>query len=306
MVFIDLTGKKFGRLLVIEKFNYEDKLKQYRWLCLCDCGTYKNILGEDLREGKTKSCGCLARETARHIMLNRPRNNSSSFENVVGKKFNKLKVLSCVEKNKHGKYLWNCICDCGNIVSVLGSSLVTQKTKSCGCYRSELFKSNAYKERMSKTILRGEKHPFYGKTHSEETRKKISETLRTTETCKGVNNPNYNPDRIEILRNEKCRNILHRFVKRIMKNKTEKTAKILGYSGEEFIKSIEAKWQEGMNWSNYGHYGENIWNIDHIKPINLFLKEGITDPATINSLDNLMPMWSSENFKKHTKYERLQ
>jgi len=58
---INLTGKKFGRLLVIEKLN-NDKYNKIRWLCLCDCGNIKIIIGERLRSGHTKSCGCLNKE----------------------------------------------------------------------------------------------------------------------------------------------------------------------------------------------------------------------------------------------------
>lgn len=53
---IDLTGKRFGRLVVIK---YAGKLK---WLCKCDCGTIKEVNGESLRRKQTQSCGCLCKE----------------------------------------------------------------------------------------------------------------------------------------------------------------------------------------------------------------------------------------------------
>lgn len=61
--FIDLTGQKFERLLVIKKANKTDKSKSVYWTCNCDCGN-KNleIRGQDLRNGNTKSCGCLQKE----------------------------------------------------------------------------------------------------------------------------------------------------------------------------------------------------------------------------------------------------
>lgn len=56
--FIDLTGKRFGRLIVIERV--ENKCgSSIRWLCRCDCGNTKIIQGGSLKRNKTKSCGCL-------------------------------------------------------------------------------------------------------------------------------------------------------------------------------------------------------------------------------------------------------
>lgn len=57
----NLIGQKFGRLTVIER-NGSNKRSQANWLCLCDCGKKITVLGARLRNGTTKSCGCL-RET---------------------------------------------------------------------------------------------------------------------------------------------------------------------------------------------------------------------------------------------------
>lgn len=56
---VDLSGEKFGRLLVIEKAY---KKKDWYYTCKCDCGTEKVIRGADMKGGKINSCGCLARE----------------------------------------------------------------------------------------------------------------------------------------------------------------------------------------------------------------------------------------------------
>lgn len=63
----DLTGKRFGRLTVLEQA--EDYIKpngehEAMWLCQCDCGNQKIILGTSLRHGRTKSCGCFDKETS--------------------------------------------------------------------------------------------------------------------------------------------------------------------------------------------------------------------------------------------------
>lgn len=57
---IDLTGRRFGRLLVVEKHGH--KGKAVAWLCKCDCGSEVIVRGKDLRSGATQSCGCIHRE----------------------------------------------------------------------------------------------------------------------------------------------------------------------------------------------------------------------------------------------------
>ena len=59
--FIDETGNKYGSLTVLYKAETE-KGKPIKWHCLCECGNEKDILGTMLRNGNTKSCGCLQRK----------------------------------------------------------------------------------------------------------------------------------------------------------------------------------------------------------------------------------------------------
>lgn len=60
---IDLTGQRFGRLVVVERAeNSADG--RARWLCRCDCGQSKTVLGEHLKKGRTKSCGCAKSESS--------------------------------------------------------------------------------------------------------------------------------------------------------------------------------------------------------------------------------------------------
>lgn len=57
----DLTGKRFERLVVIAE-SEKDKNGIIRWQCQCDCGNSLTVYGNALRNGKTKSCGCLQKE----------------------------------------------------------------------------------------------------------------------------------------------------------------------------------------------------------------------------------------------------
>jgi 5-methylcytosine-specific restriction endonuclease McrA len=54
--FVDLTGQLFGRLTVV---GPGPRLKgRFRWVCLCSCGTTKNVEPVNLRSGRQVSCGC--------------------------------------------------------------------------------------------------------------------------------------------------------------------------------------------------------------------------------------------------------
>jgi hypothetical protein len=63
---IDLTGQRFGKLIVIEKVNKPEHLKGHNtfWLCKCDCGNKKIIVGDSLKRKETNSCGCYRAEIA--------------------------------------------------------------------------------------------------------------------------------------------------------------------------------------------------------------------------------------------------
>jgi hypothetical protein len=55
---INLRWKRFGRLVV------RDYAGGTKWVCICDCGAHRIVSGASLRGGKTRSCGCLARDVA--------------------------------------------------------------------------------------------------------------------------------------------------------------------------------------------------------------------------------------------------
>lgn len=63
----DLTGQRFGRLLIIER-NGSNKNGRAMWRCRCDCGEEVTILGSMLINGKAMSCGCLRRERSREAL----------------------------------------------------------------------------------------------------------------------------------------------------------------------------------------------------------------------------------------------
>ena len=57
---IDETGKRYGRLVVVEvlKRSLASRFKRAKakWLCQCDCGTRTAVFGDKLRSGQIKMC----------------------------------------------------------------------------------------------------------------------------------------------------------------------------------------------------------------------------------------------------------
>lgn len=60
---LQIAGKRFGRLVVIEKVESCDQ--GTRWLCVCDCGKESIVVGKYLTSGNTRSCGCLVPDATR-------------------------------------------------------------------------------------------------------------------------------------------------------------------------------------------------------------------------------------------------
>lgn len=85
MKLIDMTGRRFGRLVVVRKSPEPRK-----WLCKCDCGAEKLVAGSNLRNGSVRSCGCLAAEWSKSLgsnpefiaMRSRPTKHGEASRNI--------------------------------------------------------------------------------------------------------------------------------------------------------------------------------------------------------------------------------
>lgn len=115
---LDLTGQKYGKLTVIKE-SAEKKNGRVTWECLCDCGNPEIVLvtTKNLRNGITKSCGCL------------------KHKDLVGQKFGKLTVIEATSERRHGSVVWKCLCDCGNPNPVYATTegLRVGDNTTCGC-----------------------------------------------------------------------------------------------------------------------------------------------------------------------------
>jgi hypothetical protein len=247
----DLTGKKFNNLKVIE-FSHVNENGTY-WKCQCDCGEIKIIRAYDIKSGKSKSCGCFQRK----------RTSEARKLNLIGKVFNRLKVVGFVSMDIKGHSLWECDCSCGTVgVVILGSSLISGNTKSCGCLNKEITKER-----------RGPKHQ------------------------------NWNPDRELVFKNRAVQKTVHSLLRRVLEKtgsiKYNKSEIMSGYTNKDFMEHMESTFQPNFTWQNHG----TVWHIDHIKPVVQFVKEGITDPKAISALSNLRALSAKENLSKGSKYD---
>lgn len=140
---IDLTGKQFGKLTVLcrdKEYQKKHKKNNACWRCQCECGNQITVIGSLLTSGHTKSCGCLHKEISR---------NNGGWKDLTGKKFGKLTVVKedkeyRIKNNIKARHCyWECKCECGNTISVLGNSLLSGATVSCGCHAKEVGKESA-------------------------------------------------------------------------------------------------------------------------------------------------------------------
>lgn len=144
--FVDITGNRYGRLVVIRKAESRQvgNRKRIFWECECDCGNKVSVCGEHLKDGHTQSCGCKVTDF--------------SGEDLTGKKYGRLTVLRFKEIKKTGvgkRYLWECQCECGKKSIVAGDVLKNGNTRSCGCL--------AVETRGKASITHGKRHTaLYG------------------------------------------------------------------------------------------------------------------------------------------------
>jgi len=121
---IDITGERFGKLVVIGKSDKKTgKRNKPLWECKCDCGNTAYVTSSSLRRGMTKSCGCI--------------NKTRQFVDLTGLRVGRLTVLKLSDTKLGKSIAWDCLCDCGNMTKVRMGCLKKGTTKSCGCWGRE-------------------------------------------------------------------------------------------------------------------------------------------------------------------------
>lgn len=94
-----VIGKRFGRLITLS-INHDKKNRDcgVNYKCICDCGNYTDVFLMHLNSGATKSCGCLAKETAKKLNTTHGLSNTRLFRIWQG-----LKSRTCNPNSKDAK-----------------------------------------------------------------------------------------------------------------------------------------------------------------------------------------------------------
>lgn len=112
----DLTGQRFGMLVVTAQAE-STATGQRRWVCWCDCGNERIVMGSNLKRGTTVSCGC------------------KRYKNLEGQKIGKLTVIGRSDKygsrGKRKTQLWECKCECGAITYKATDTLTNPDISMC-------------------------------------------------------------------------------------------------------------------------------------------------------------------------------
>ncbi len=134
----DLVGQVFTRLTVVRPGG--GVRRSFRWECECSCGSV-GVMAETstLRSGAVKSCGCMYSDSGLKRTLD-----------MTGQKFGRFTVLSKSETRGAGRQVkWECECECGNTRTILGASLRSGATVSCGCFQREMMKQRNAAKRLA-------------------------------------------------------------------------------------------------------------------------------------------------------------
>lgn len=153
---MDLSGNRYGRLLVLTAGPRKGPHHRPTWHCRCECGTAIMVYQSNLLNSHQKSCGCLRREIAK----------TKRAQELTGEKFGRLLVLG---RGRHMKTVatWLCQCDCGQTVTVRTYCLTSGMTQSCGCLKRETTSQRSLHDLTGKTfdrwtvICRGPNHEHH-------------------------------------------------------------------------------------------------------------------------------------------------
>jgi len=125
---MDLTNQKFGRLTAKEIVRTVPG-KGNIWRCECECGGEKEVPAAYLRNGHTRSCGCLNKEREERL-------------DITGQRWGRLTAVRLVryediEGTGKRRAIWLFRCDCGTEKEIPATQVKHSRTRSCGCLANE-------------------------------------------------------------------------------------------------------------------------------------------------------------------------
>ena len=131
--------EKYGRLTVLYRDLSRAGEGRVSWVCECECGNQLSVWGKSLKNGNTRSCGCLNNElrTERiQKVLEGQRVDLVGEGNGLLTVIRKATPEETINRPPQHSY-WYCLCECGNHHIVETSDFKMGKVQSCGCMNSK-------------------------------------------------------------------------------------------------------------------------------------------------------------------------
>jgi hypothetical protein len=280
MIAKNMIGQTFGYITVMERLG-SSKVGKALWKGICKCGNTIIVSGVVLRNGHTKSCGCLQPETARKFHT---RHGFSVSDSKIERAFFSLwcdMVRRCTDprRKEYRHYGGRGIKVCERWAKfenfrddmwpeyfrrvIAGEKISIDRIEVNGNYEPSNCKWSFHKDQVRNTRVssKSENYDLHQKN-----RKRLSQYLS----------------------NAIRHNLKHSWIERY-----------LGCSMPEFYAYIESLWYDGMTWQNRGQ-GKGKWEIDHIVGCNNFDLSKEDDLLKCFNYLNLRPIWYLDHRKKST------
>lgn len=130
----DLTNITINGFTFIE-YTFTDKNHKRHWLCKCHCGNIFDVIPAAIKNGNTKSCGCLIK-----------------YDDLTNQKIGMIIFIKYEFTDKNGGANWLCLCDCGNNCILPSRYVLSGHTKSCGCIKHP----NIINKKIGRLIVKNE------------------------------------------------------------------------------------------------------------------------------------------------------
>ena len=115
---VDITGKRFGKLVAVNRSEEKTKSGAWKWNCVCDCGNNAIVgIGRLNTKHPTKSCGCLAKRSGKdspHYKHGLSLDRNSEYKIYQREKYDMCKYnLSATKKTEIFSNQKGCCAICG-------------------------------------------------------------------------------------------------------------------------------------------------------------------------------------------------
>ena len=142
----DLAGQIFGKLNVVDRnYDYNFVLGKVGvwWNCVCECGNTCVKFGQQLTDGEGLHCGCITDKPGNRL-------------DITGNRFGGCVAVKRLDKkSKSGNFIWEFLCDCGDIFEAPSGNIVHKNDGRCStCSRKKVIEATTHAattHSMSKT-----------------------------------------------------------------------------------------------------------------------------------------------------------